>query len=217
MNKYDALFFDFDGVIVDSVDLKTRALKKIFEPFGELIVKKVLFHHVNHLGVNRRLKMQYYYKEFLNISLKESHLNEICHQFSDLVLNEIVAAPEIPGVEEYLRRFYKKTPIFVISGAPEIELKKIISRRGLDIYFKDVFGSLVEKGSILLKLIRKYALTPENCLYYGDAESDYIAAKKCGVQFCAVVKGDNSHLLKIDPKVNWINNFLNFSHTQSNT
>ena len=39
---YKALFFDFDGVLADSVEVKTNAFAKLFEKFGSEIQAKVL-------------------------------------------------------------------------------------------------------------------------------------------------------------------------------
>jgi|TARA_Y100000310_G_C20511448_1_gene729077 beta-phosphoglucomutase-like phosphatase (HAD superfamily) len=37
-NKAKVIFWDFDGVIKDSVNVKTRAFEKLFLPFGENVV-----------------------------------------------------------------------------------------------------------------------------------------------------------------------------------
>jgi len=44
-SEYKALFFDFDGVLADSVEVKTDAFSKLFEKFGPEIQAKVVEHH----------------------------------------------------------------------------------------------------------------------------------------------------------------------------
>ena len=56
-----AIFFDFDGVLVESVDIKTRAFSKLFEREGEDVVKKVIDYHIDNGGVSRYEKFRYIY------------------------------------------------------------------------------------------------------------------------------------------------------------
>jgi len=42
--------FDFDGVLVESVDVKTRAYARMFEEYGADIVSKVVDYHLTNGG-----------------------------------------------------------------------------------------------------------------------------------------------------------------------
>ena len=59
--NYKAYFFDFDGVLADSVEVKTLAFAKLFEEFGAGIQEKVVAHHRNHGGMSRYDKFRHYY------------------------------------------------------------------------------------------------------------------------------------------------------------
>ena len=39
--------FDFDGVILNSLDVKTNAFYKMYEPYGLKIAKSVKDYHIN--------------------------------------------------------------------------------------------------------------------------------------------------------------------------
>ena len=65
MPRYEAFFFDFDGVLADTVEVKTRAFAHIFEPFGAAVRDKVIEHHRNNSGVPRADKFRYYFEHFL--------------------------------------------------------------------------------------------------------------------------------------------------------
>ena len=45
--------FDFDGVLVDSVDIKTNAFKALFMEYGDDVVRKVVKFHLQNGGVSR--------------------------------------------------------------------------------------------------------------------------------------------------------------------
>jgi beta-phosphoglucomutase-like phosphatase (HAD superfamily) len=85
-----AIIFDFDGVIVESVDIKTKSFKKLFEPYGKEIVKKVIEHHLKNTGVSRFEKFNYIYKNILNRKLTKDKFDSLCKKFSDLVVDEVV-------------------------------------------------------------------------------------------------------------------------------
>ena len=40
------IFFDFDGVIAESVDIKTQAFHQMYKIYGEDIAQKVAHHHI---------------------------------------------------------------------------------------------------------------------------------------------------------------------------
>ena len=50
ITKARVIFWDFDGVIKDSVPVKTEAFRKIFLPFGANVAKKVVGHHLENGG-----------------------------------------------------------------------------------------------------------------------------------------------------------------------
>ena len=206
-DRFEGLYFDFDGVIVDSVPIKAHAFKKLFESYGKFVADKVYNDYFNTVGINRKEKITIYHREFLNQTLSESQLNRICERFSSIVVDAIANAPLIPGIEEYLIFVHKRMPIFVISSAPDTELKEIIRRHKLGQYFNEVLGSLTNKAVAIDMLNRKYSLDPQKCIFYGDAESDYKAAVASGVQFCAVIGRTGSSLLDKIPLVNRIKDF----------
>ena len=51
--EIEAIFWDFDGVIKDSVEIKSDAFEDLFSPFGLNLSKKVRKHHENNTGLTR--------------------------------------------------------------------------------------------------------------------------------------------------------------------
>jgi phosphoglycolate phosphatase-like HAD superfamily hydrolase len=204
---WQALFFDFDGVLVDSVEVKTRAFGQLFQPFGQEVMEQVVDHHRRHSGVTRVDKFRHYYREFLQQPLAEAELADLCRRFARLVVDEVVAAPEIPGAEAFLRAVAGQLPCFVVSAAPENEVREIVQRRGWTRYFREVRGAPRRKGENLEILVGKYSLNPRHCWFFGDAESDYRAAQGCGVHFLGVVPGPEAPLLQVVPGIAWVRDF----------
>ena len=207
MEDFQALFFDFDGVLADSVEVKTKAFAKLFEPYGPDVVSKVVDHHRKNGGMTRVEKFYHYYQGFLGKPLHEDDLKRLCDDFSRLVVDEVVAAPEIPGAGEFLRKWYKILSCFIVSATPDEEIRLIVTRRGLKNYFREVLGSSRSKQENVEFLLKKYDLNPGKCIFFGDAESDYKAATACDVNFIGIVPGPDAPLLQVAPGIRWARNF----------
>ena len=53
LKEKQIVFWDFDGVIKDSVSTKSMGYEKLFSRFGEEVVKRVNNHHAANGGVSR--------------------------------------------------------------------------------------------------------------------------------------------------------------------
>jgi beta-phosphoglucomutase-like phosphatase (HAD superfamily) len=204
MRDWQAFFFDFDGVLADSVEVKTRAFAQLFVPFGPEIAAKVVEHHRRYSGVTRVDKFRHYYKEFLGRPLDEAGLADLCSRFAQLVVDEVVAVPEILGAEAFLRRWAARLPCFVVSATPEPEIREIVRRRGWSEYFEEVMGAPQSKKENLASLLERHRLMPARCLFFGDAESDYRAAQACGLHFLGILPDQQAPLLQAVPEVKWV-------------
>jgi phosphoglycolate phosphatase-like HAD superfamily hydrolase len=169
---------------------------------------RVVDHHRRHSGVTRVDKFRHYYREFLGKPLGDQELDDLCRRFAALVVDEVVAAPEIPGAESFLCAWAPKVPCFVVSATPEAEIRLIVERRGWTGHFREVCGAPISKRENLEKLLSKYALDPQRSLFFGDAESDYRAAENCGVPFLGILTGPEAPLLEAVPEVVWARDFL---------
>ena len=206
--KYQAYFFDFDGVLADSVEVKTKAFAQLFGPFGSEIQAKVIKHHRNNGGMTRKDKFVYYYEHFLEKSLGHVELEELCKAFSSLVVDNVVASPEITGAKSFLRKCSNTLKCFVVSATPDDEITQIVKRRGMDVYFEEILDSSCSKTEHVNILLEKYNLKPDRCLFFGDADSDYRAAIESGVHFIGILPNKNAPLLKIAPEISWEKDFV---------
>ncbi len=206
--KYEAFIFDFDGVIADSVEVKTRAFAKLFTRFGAEIENKVVAHHRSHGGMTRVEKFKYYYAHFLNMELSQTGLNELCQDFSSLVVDDVVSSEGIVGAYDFIEQWHDKIDCFIDSATPDDEIVEIVKKRGLNPFFKEVLGSGQSKADNLKTILLNYNLKKENCIFWGDAHSDYLAATQCQVPFIGIVPNKDAPLLKKAGKVKWYTNFV---------
>lgn len=178
-----AIFFDFDGVIAESFDVKTRAFADLFAPYGPEIVDRVVAHHLANGGVSRFEKIRHYHRDLIGAPLDEEQVQEWCGRFSALVLDAVVAAPFVPGARELLEACHRRYPCFVVSGTPQEEMELIVRRKGLEEFFVEVHGSPRTKTEIVRQLLAAHRLDPAGVLFLGDAMADYEAAAAAGTAF----------------------------------
>lgn len=178
-----AVVFDFDGVIIESVDVKTAAFAKLFEHEGSEVVAAVVQYHLANGGISRFEKFRHYYNNILRRTLSVEEEKDLGQRFSNLVMDGVLKAPYVKGAVEVLEHYYRHTPLYVASGTPHDELMDIVVKRKLGKYFKGVYGSPQQKAAILGNVVRSLNVSPERVVMIGDAMSDYNAAITAGTCF----------------------------------
>ena len=204
------IIFDFDGVIAQSVQVKTDAFVQIYRDYGSSVVNKVIAHHESNGGMSRFEKFKFYHKTFLNLNIDDEEIVSLSKQFSDLVVEQVINAAYVPGVLDYIKKCFKKWDLFISTGTPKEEIKEILIKKGIDKYFIEVFGSPENKESHIDIILSKYFFKSEELIFYGDSNSDLDAAEYANIPFVLIKNDFNQKLSQsFDGKV--INNFLELS------
>lgn len=181
-----AIFFDFDGVLVDSNSIKTEAFRTLFKNYNKDIIAEIVAHHQQHGGISRVEKIRYAHQYIIKQPLTEEEVEDKAAEYSKLVLEKVIEVDWIRGAREFLDNIQNTLPLFVISGTPETELREIIDRRKISVYFEEIFGSPIKKPVHIRNLLYDYQLAPDRCVFVGDALTDYNAAKETGLQFIGI-------------------------------
>lgn len=190
------LFWDFDGVLAESVNVKTEAFRELYLPYGEEIAGKVKQHHLENGGMSRFEKFPHYHKAFLGRELDEAGVGEMAEKFSQLVMRKVIDSPEVAGASTFLRDRSSQFSNYVISGTPHEEIKLIVSERGWAEHFDDVMGSPDSKSVWVDRILTKSPAPPKSCVFIGDAKSDYKAAVDHGLHFVLRETDDNKALFE---------------------
>jgi phosphoglycolate phosphatase-like HAD superfamily hydrolase len=193
---FKAIAFDFDGVLFESVDVKTRAFQALFPGESPEVLEKVKRYHLENGGGNRWDKIRAIYREILNRPLTEEALKAHCDRFASFVVQEVIASPWVEGAREFLDRFKNRYAYFVVSAPPDDEIKDIVKRKGIEPYFKDVLGAPRKKDLLLSEIMDRHTLSPTELVYVGDAINDWQAAQRVGVPFIWRRASDDIPILK---------------------
>ena len=183
--KLRAIVFDFDGVVLESGDVKTEAFVELFAEHGAEVQAQVHQHHLENLGVSRFKKFSWIYENVLRAPLSDADSKSLGDKFSSLALEKVMTSPFVPGAREALVALAARFPLFVASGTPQNELDMIVARRELNSLFREVHGTPSEKPEILNGIMKRYSLSAPEILFIGDGTSDHKAAVATGVEFLA--------------------------------
>lgn len=177
------VILDLDGVILESVSVKAQALLRLFKNYPEHH-EKILSYHFKNQGKGRFNKFKWIYTDLLGKEYNQEIEQKLGKIFSELVFNQMKTVSYVKGVMELLRKLNEKNiPVYVASGTPDNELKKVIEQRDIERYVKESYGSRYSKKRIIQLILRKEQLNPGEVLFIGDGPADYSAAISCGVQF----------------------------------
>jgi len=194
--KINAIFFDFDGVLAESVDVKTQAFRKLYLPFGKEVADKAVEHHMLHGGMSRFEKFKHYHQEFLGVKLSENEIEELANKFSGLVLEGVVNSEEVIGAMQFLEKYYKMFDFYIVTGTPTEEIRIIVQKRAMAHYFVEAYGSPQKKSSIVKDILDTVSYRAENTVFLGDAMADYRAAIDNDLTFVLRETEENKEMFK---------------------
>jgi len=195
MNKI--IIFDFDGVILDSNKKKQQSFYELYREENKHNLKKIINYNKSNLGINRYDKIEFIEKKILKIkNWKKSKVNKI-NNFSEIVFEKVLESEFIPGAEKLLKLFYKRYDLFVCSATPEIELKKICKKKNIFKYFKKILGSPKKKYENFNKIFNNKNILKNNIIFIGDANSDYLLAKKMNIKYISIRNKKYNSKIKI--------------------
>lgn len=188
--KNPAVFvFDCDGVLLESVGVKTQAFATLFGDYPAHC-DAIVQYHIKNGGLSRHVKIRHILSVILGEAADETRVAELSERFGSLVADGVRSCHIVPGTLRLLDQI-AAYPLFVISGTPHDELHDVLHARGLLDKFDQVFGSPLSKTDALNRIVRITQCAPGDILFVGDSETDADAATRVGTEFVARVTEDD--------------------------
>ena len=199
------IFWDFDGVILDSMPIRDYGFAKIFEEFDKNLVDKLLEYHTLNGGLSRYVKIRYFYNILLKKDVSDEKVQELADKFSIIMKTELTNKKYlIKETVDFIEKNYQNYNFHIVSGSDGKELNYLCKELDLTKYFKTIEGSPTPKNDLVKNILQKYSYNPKECILIGDSINDFDAANINGMKFY----GYNNKLLK--DKDAYIENFNNF-------
>jgi phosphoglycolate phosphatase-like HAD superfamily hydrolase len=182
VKDYKFVFWDFDGVIKESVEIKTEAFANLFKPFGESVLEKIRRHHLSHGGISRYKKIPLYL-QWSGQEVTDERLDKYLKAFKSEVFQGVLNARWVPGVESILRSNPYDQNFFLISATPKQELVEIVKELSLEGVFLGIYGSPETKSKAIYSSINLFNIPINEAVMIGDSEEDYNAARDNEIAF----------------------------------
>ncbi len=184
MKNYSHLFFDCDGVILNSNKIKTDAFYKLAINFGDLQAQKLVNHHLENGGISRYEKIKFFQKNILkntNIKLYQ----ELVDNYGKILKEKLIKAEISKGVFK-IKQFFPNSKITVVSGSDQTELRWLFKEKRIDHLFNNgIFGSPKNKIEILEEIFSKFK-GEEQSIFIGDSKYDFEVSKYFKIDFAFI-------------------------------
>jgi phosphoglycolate phosphatase-like HAD superfamily hydrolase len=180
VDAYSSFYFDFDGTLADTNNLKREAIydaalehintRAEAEEFAEAFIRQS--------GISREIKIAERFDGVLARRILDSYNAHL-----EVRTETVTLEPDaLQFVEHMHQRGYEMR---IISGGDPGEICRILESNKCRGLFKDVLGPPVDKVTHLIELSKT---APGPALFFGDAPYDAEASAAAGVDFCYVEK-----------------------------
>ncbi len=187
--KYQHIIFDFDGVLVESNEIRFNGFRKLFKGFPEDQIDQLVAYARANGGVSRYKKIEYFFNEIRQEPVSDEQVDHWAAQFSELVEQDIVEAKPVEGSLEFLREYFSHFDFAIVSGSDQAELRRICKKRKIDHFFEMILGSPTEKKENIAALLSDLNWQHNKSLYVGDSNNDLDAATANDLDFVGRCSG----------------------------
>lgn len=178
-------FWDFDGVIKYSVDVKGRCFKDMFPGVSDRLGARIMKHHLDNPGMSREFKLPLYADWAQQEGCQASN-GKLLETYSAMVVEAVVRSPWVPGALSALKYFAIDRANILVTAAPQEEIQAILRRLLIHHMFDARYGYPTSKVNGITDYIESRGCSSDRCVFFGDSISDARAAMACNVDFVQV-------------------------------
>jgi phosphoglycolate phosphatase-like HAD superfamily hydrolase len=184
LRKYEAVLWDFDGVLLDSNPVREIGFTATLQSFPSSEVQQLLEFHRANGGLSRYVKFRYFFEEIRNEPVSDEQISMWAQRFSGFVKSKLFSRElQIREPLDWIAGNHLKLPMHIVSGSDQAELREICAEQGITHFFKDIFGSPEPKTLLVSKIIKENGYRAGQCVLVGDSINDYSAASENGLLF----------------------------------
>ncbi len=181
MGMKTLLLFDFDGVLVDSLDLYAEVVARCLEQIGTPIVKS----KEDYLALFDGNFYESMAARGVDLAAYADAAREILPRI------DYGAMKPYDGLIPVLAVLVKDHILAVISSNRYRTIQGMLESFGFAPYFREIFGAdfRFSKKEKIVYALEKYGIPGERAFYIGDTAGDIVEARAAGVRSVAVTWG----------------------------
>lgn len=183
-NNIKNIIFDFDGVIIDSMDVRVNGVKEVFSQYDDNLLDKFIEYYRYNAGLSKFIKIKYFYNNILNEDISEEMIVEYSNKLSKIMKAKLSSKEVlINDTYEFIKNNYKKFNFHIASGSEEKELKFLCDKLEISKYFKSIKGAPLHKNDLVKNIICENNYKKEETIIIGDSINDFDAADVNNIGF----------------------------------
>jgi phosphoglycolate phosphatase-like HAD superfamily hydrolase len=191
------IFWDFDGVIMDSMPVRNRGFEQVLKEFPNEQVALLMQFHQKNGGLSRYVKFRYFFEHIRGEVITDQEVQKWADKFSIIMINSLInPSLLIKEIFRFIKKEYKNYNMHIVSGSDQKELRLICKNLDIAKYFNSIHGSPTAKNDLVKKLLEKQSYNKKECVLIGDSINDLEAAETNNILF---VGYNNPELAKIAP------------------
>jgi len=188
MKNLKTIFWDFDGVILNSNNIRTKGFRKVLSLYPKTEVDELINFHIANGGLSRYFKFRYFYEEILKIKVNDDHIQELASKFSEIMQTELYNKNLlIKNTMNFIEKNRFNYDMHIVSGSDGLELLNLCNFLDIQKYFLQIKGSPTEKKYLIQDIMSNYNYKPSECILVGDSINDFEAANENKIFFMGVV------------------------------
>lgn len=200
MNKISTIFWDFDGVLMNSNLVRDYGFKTVLSDFPQNEVDQLMAFHQSNGGLSRYVKFKYFFEEIRNEEITEIEIKVWANKFSNIMLESLCKSELlIDETISFVKEQFKNYDMHIVSGSDGEELKIICEKLNISQYFKSINGSPTPKTTLVKMILDQNNYPNDSCVLIGDSINDYYAAMDHSIYF----KAYNNPILEVKTNLNF--------------
>ncbi|MFC0181194.1 Phosphoglycolate phosphatase, HAD superfamily [Pseudarcicella hirudinis] len=190
---YKIILWDFDGVIMDSMPIRSKGFEEVLKDYPKEQVDNLLEFHNTNGGLSRYVKFRHFFENIRNESIEDEEVLALADNFSKIMLSLLIDEKLlIEDSVNFIRENWMNHEMHIVSGSDGKELAQICEGLDLSKYFRSINGSPTPKKELVRRLLVENNYNKDNVTLIGDSINDKEASLINEIGFC----GYNNESLK---------------------
>ena len=207
MNKYDIIIWDFNGTIIDDLELCREIINRMLQQYQLPLLSKAKYRNIFRFPIE-----QYYNKTGVTAFASFAFLAK---RFNEEYAAGVKKLNCFPDVKEAIITLYQNNiKQLVLSASRKDDLVKQMTELGLKDYFSDLLGisDILASGKeeLALKWLHDNNAVNKRILVIGDTEHDFEIAQLLAADCLLIARGHVSEKRLIKTGATVVKDLKNF-------